>query len=314
MSERRRLAILAAVAFLSVVVFMAWGLRGNLSFVLELRAVRLLALLQVGIAVAVSTVVFQTVTGNRILTPSIMGLDALYLFGQTTLVFLLGGLGYSLVDSKLKFGAEVLLMMGMALCLLLPVLRARLDMGLMLLTGVVLAVLFRSLTSLVARLVDPNEFAIVQVASFASFSGIEPGLIAFGLALTAACVILAWRARHMLDILALGRDTAIGLGVEWQRTVTLLLVLVSALVAVSTALVGPVSFLGLLVVALAERFVNTRRHAVLLPGAVLTAMTVLVGGQTLLQHGLGGASALGVVIEFIGGLVFLSLLIAAGRR
>lgn len=314
MSERCRLAILAAAAFLSVVVFMAWGLRGNLSFVLELRAVRLLALLQVGIAVAVSTVVFQTVTGNRILTPSIMGLDALYLFGQTTLVFLLGGFGYSLLNSKLKFGAEVLLMMGMALCLLLPVLQARLDMGLMLLTGVVLAVLFRSLTSLVARLVDPNEFAVVQVASFASFSGAETGLIAFGLALTAVCVILAWRARHMLDILALGRDTAISLGVEWQRTVVLLLVLVSALVAVSTALVGPVSFLGLLVVALAERFVNARRHAVLLPGAVLTSVTVLVGGQTLLQHAFGGASALGVVIEFIGGLVFLSLLIAASRR
>lgn len=314
MADRSRLAILASVAILSVAAFMTWGLRGNLSFVLELRAVRLLALLQVGVAVAVSTVVFQTVTGNRILTPSIMGLDALYLFGQTMLVFLLGGLGYSLLDGKLKFGTELLLMMGMALCLLLPVLRARFDMGLMLLTGVVLAVLFRSLTSLIARLVDPNEFAVVQVASFASFSGIEPGLMAFGLVLTAACVVLAWRARHVLDILALGRDSAIGLGVEWQRTVTMLLVLVSALVAVSTALVGPVSFLGLLVVALAERFANSRRHAVLLPAAALTAVIVLVGGQTLLQHALGGASALGVVIEFTGGLIFLSLLIAASRR
>ncbi|GLS32883.1 iron complex transport system permease protein [Mesorhizobium albiziae] len=290
------------------------GLRGNLAFALELRAVRLLALVQVGVAIAVSTVVFQTVTANWILTPSIMGLDALYLFCQTALVFVFGGLGFASLDPRLKFFGEVALMTTLTLALLLPMLRRRFDIGLLLLTGVVLGVLFRSLSTLLARLIDPNEFAVVQAASFADFNAVRSDLLAVGLVLTSIGAVIAWRTRHTLDILALGADSAVGLGVNRSRTVAALLLLVAALVAVSTALVGPVTFLGLLVVALAERIVNSRRHPLLLPAAALTAIIVLVGGQMLLQHGLGGVSTLGVVIEFVGGAVFLVMLLAAGKR
>ncbi|TIT98729.1 MAG: iron ABC transporter permease, partial [Mesorhizobium sp.] len=80
------------------------------------------------------------------------------------------------------------------------------------------------------------------------------------------------------------------------------------------ALVGPMAFLGLLVVSLAERIVGTNRHAILLPAAAFTAIIVLVGGQTILQHALGGEGSLGIVVEFAGGLVFLAILFAAGRR
>ncbi|WP_411036324.1 iron chelate uptake ABC transporter family permease subunit [Shinella sp. BYT-45] len=310
----RRLLGLAAAALAAAAAFLAIGLKGNIAFVLELRLLKLAALAQVGVAIAVSTVVFQTVTGNRILTPSVMGLDALYLFGQMLMVFLLGGVGYVAFDPQLKFAIEVLLLMALACALLLPMLRRRLDMGLMLLAGVVLGVLFRSLHSLLARLVDPNEFAVAQTASFANFNAVRTDLLVFAAVVTAVAVIVAWRARHVLDVISLGPDTATGLGVGWTATVTGLLLLVSALVAVSTALVGPVAFFGLLVAALAERIVATRRHGVLLPAAALVGVTVLVGGQTLFQHALGNATALGVVVEFVGGLVFLLLLVLGSRK
>ena len=98
----RRLIVLAALALVAVLAFLLLGLRGNLVFVLQLRALKLLALLQVAVSIALSTVLFQTVTANRILTPSIMGLDALYIFGQTALVFSLGGLGYATLDGGFK--------------------------------------------------------------------------------------------------------------------------------------------------------------------------------------------------------------------
>ncbi|MGK9052818.1 iron chelate uptake ABC transporter family permease subunit [Neorhizobium petrolearium] len=310
----RRLLYLGLAALLCVAAFMTIGLRGNIGFVLGLRAAKLAALLQVSVSIAVSTVIFQTVTGNRILTPSIMGLDALYLFGQMLLVFLLGGMGYAALDPQLKFGGEVLVLMALATGLLLPMLRRRVDMGLMLLAGVIFGVLFRSLHSLLARLIDPNDFAVVQGASFANFNDVRTELLVFAAVLTLVGAAIAWRARHVLDIVALGPDAATGLGVTWARTVTGLLLLVSALVAVSTALVGPVAFFGLLVVAVAERLVDTRRHAVLLPAAALTAVFILVGGQTLFQHALGNSSTLGVVIEFAGGLVFLLLLVLGSRK
>jgi iron complex transport system permease protein len=310
----RRLLCLGAAAIACIAAYMTIGLRGNIGFVLLLRATKLAALLQVSLSIALSTVIFQTVTNNRILTPSIMGLDALYLFGQMLLVFLLGGLGYSALDPQLKFGGEVMLLMGLATGLLLPMLRLRTDMGLMLLAGVIFGVLFRSLQSLLARLVDPNDFAVAQSASFASFNDVRTDVLIFATIPTALAAVIAWRARHLLDIVALGADSATGLGIAWARTVAGLLLLVSSLVAVSTALVGPIAFFGLLVVAIAERVVDTRRHSMLMPAAAFTAVIILVGGQTFFQHGLGNSSTLGVVIEFAGGLAFLILLFLGSRR
>ncbi|MCG5476759.1 MAG: iron chelate uptake ABC transporter family permease subunit [Sinorhizobium fredii] len=310
----RRMIVLAAIALIAVLLFLTVGLRGNVQFVLQLRALKLLALLQVAISIAVSTVLFQTVTANRILTPSIMGLDALYLFGQTALIFALGGFGYASLDAGTKFGAEVLLMIALAGALLWPLIRTRMDMNLMLLMGVTLGLLFRSLSQLLSRLLDPNAFAIVQTASFANFNMLRADLTILGTIITLAAAVVSWRARHVLDIVGLGREAAIGLGVSWIRTAAGLLLLVAILVAVSTALVGPVVFFGLLVAALAERVMRTQRHALLLPAAALIAIIILVGGQTLLQHGLGGASTLGVVIEFVGGLVFLALLFHESRK
>jgi iron complex transport system permease protein len=196
---------------LIALAFMFVGLRGNLALALELRAVRLLALVQVGVAIAVSTVVFQTVTANWILTPSIMGLDALYLSCPTALVFEFGELVFASLDPRLKFFGEVGLMTTL-LALLLPMLRRRFNIGLHLLTGIVLPVLFRSLSTLLARLIDPNEFAVVQAASLADFNAVRSDLLAVGLAFTSIGLAIAWRARHVLDILALGADSAVGLG------------------------------------------------------------------------------------------------------
>jgi iron complex transport system permease protein len=309
-----RLAMMAAVAVLVGVAFMTIGVRGNLAFVVELRAARLAAMVLVGVAVAVSTVVFQTVCTNRIITPSIMGLDALYVFCQTALVFALSGFGFAGIDPRLHFLGNFTAMTSLALALFLPMLRRRFDLTLMLLTGVVLGVLFRSLTTLLARLLDPNDFAVLQGTVFASFNAVEPDLLLLAGVITVAGVAIAWRARHVLDVLALGTDTAIGLGLAWRGTAAGLLVVVAALVSASTALVGPMAFLGLLVVSLADRIVGTNRHAILLPAAALTAIIVLVGGQTILQHALGGEGSLGIVVEFVGGIVFLAILFAGGRR
>lgn len=310
----RRLILLTAIALLAVLAFMTVGLRGNIAFALQLRGLKLLALVQVAVSISLSTILFQTVTANRILTPSIMGLDALYLFGQTALVFSLGGIGYISLNGGMKFGAEVLLMIVLATLLLWPLLRSRMDMNLMLLMGVTLGLLFRSLSILLSRMLDPNAFAVVQTASFANFNTLRPDLTILATIATLGAAILCWRARHVLDIIGLGRETAIGLGVNWAKAAVSLLLLVALFVAVSTALVGPVAFFGLLVAALAERLMRTQRHTLLLPTATLIAIIILVGGQAMLQHGLGGASTLGVVIEFVGGLVFLLLLVTGSRK
>ncbi len=311
-TRRMLIATCAAAAAISA-LFLFIGLRGNVGFVFGLRLSQLLGLVQVGVAIAISTVIFQTITGNRILSPSIMGLDALYLFCQTALVFALGGFGYATLPPGWKFLGEVTLMTAASAALFLPMLRRRTDMMLMILTGFVLGFLFRSLSALIARLIDPNAFAVLQGASFATFQSFNGTLLVIGGIVTALGTSAAWRARHVLDVIALGRDAAIGLGLDWNRWVTGLLLLVACLVATSTALVGPLAFLGLLVAALAERLCASQRHGALLPAAAGIAIIVLVGAQTLSRMGFGGAVVVSIVVEFAGGLVFLTLLFARGR-
>lgn len=311
--EHRAVLAICALAAALGLLFLFLGLRGNIAFVMGLRLSQLVGLVQVAVAAAVSTVIFQTITGNRILSPSIMGLDALYLFCQTGLVFMLGGYGYAALPPVWKFAGDVSVMMAVSLALFLPMLNRRSDMMLMILTGFVLGFMFRSLTALVARLIDPNDYAVYQGASFAAFQSLDRGLLVAGAVVAVLGAVAAWRARHVLDVIALGRDAAIGLGVSWNLWVTGLLVLVAVLVASATALVGPLAFLGLLVVALAERICGVRRHAVLLPAAAGIAIIVLVGAQTLVRSGVGGVAVVSVVVEFAGGLVFLALLFARRR-
>ncbi|MGH1464799.1 MAG: iron chelate uptake ABC transporter family permease subunit [Cognatishimia sp.] len=311
---RTRLLLLVGVLLLAVTAFMTLGARGNWDFVIPFRGIKLVALITFAVSVSISTVVFQTLTANRILTPSIMGFDALYVMIQTVLVFLLGGVGYAGIEALPKFFAETFVMTGAALLLFGLVLRGAHDLGRMVLTGLILGVFFRSLTSLINRLIDPSEFSVVQQASFAQFNSVNTDLTWICFGITAASFLWFMYFHKRLDVIALGRDTAIGLGLNYGRETKRLLALIALLVSTSTALIGPVYFYGLLVAALTHRFIGTWRHLYLLPAVSLLGAALLIASQTLFERVLSLQTSVSVVIEAIGGLVFLVLLFSRKLR
>lgn len=302
------LALLAAIS-----LFLMWGLRGKVWFILELRATKLVALICVGAAIGTATVLFQTLSNNRILTPSIMGFDALFILLQTGLVFALGGFGYARLPAFASFALETTVMMGAALALFAAILRrTRQDVQLMILVGVVIGLMFRSVTVFAQRLMDPSEFTMIQGAMFAQFGAVDRGALAASALLLLGIFLWLWRQHAILDVMALGRAQARGLGVAYDRLQFQMLCAIAALVSVSTALVGPLTFLGLLVASLAHSLMQTHRHQLLLPAAALIAALILVAGQSLFERVLQLQSTLAVVIEFCGGLLFL-ILLARGR-
>ncbi len=119
---------------------------------------------------------------------------------------------------------------------------------------------------------------------------------------------------HTFDVLSLGRDTAINLAFEYKRTVVIILVMVSVLVSVSTALVGPITFFGLLVASLAHGLVGTSKHKYILPAAALLGVIALVGGQTVFERVFEFDTALSIIVEFLGGLVFIILILRGAAR
>lgn len=309
------ITVLALVALGCIAAFMLIELRGNLSYALGRRGIRVGAMLVVAVAVGLSTLMFQTVTANRILTPSIMGFDALYILIQTALVFMLGSSTLLTASPALKFGVEVGLMIVFSALLYRWLFTGGSgSLHLMLLVGIVIGTLFRGFSSLLQRLMEPSEYIVLQDLFFASFNQVEPLLLGISAVIVALVAAVVWKLRKSFDVLALGRETAINLGVDHRRIVTLVLVLCSILVAVSTALVGPVTFFGLLVVSLAYQMVRKFSHAALIPIVCLLGAITLIGGQLLLERVFGFATALSVIIEFAGGLLFLYLLLKGSLK
>lgn len=309
------LVLLALAAALSVVAFMTIGANGHWSFVLPFRGTKLAALLLVAYAIAVSTVLFQTITNNRILTPSIMGFDALYVLIQTVVVFSFGVAHFASLGPNVMFVVEVTAMVAFSALLYRWLLSGEMrSLHLLLLVGIVFGVLFRSLSNLMQRMIDPMDFTVLQDRFFASFNTVHGEILLISSLAVFAVSVAGWRLFHAFDVLALGRENAINLGVEHKRVVTILLMLVTILVSVSTALVGPVTFFGLLVANLAYQLVGTSRHSVVLPVAILLAVICLVAGQTILERLFAFNTALGVIIEFLGGITFILLLLRRAAR
>lgn len=311
----RRIGILVTLLCLSALAFMTIGAQGSWSFIIPFRGEKLAALFVVGIAVSTATVLFQTISQNRILTPSIMGFDALYVLILTAAVFFLGGMVVGQLSVHVAFIVTASVMMLTSLLLFSTVLKsARSDLMRMILTGIIFAALFRSLTSFMQRMIDPNEFTVIQVDSYARFTQIETDLLLLTTLITLPVLALTWRMRHQLDVLTLGRDHAINLGLSPRRVELQSLILIAILVSVSTALVGPVAFLGLLVVSLARLILPTENHAQLLISAGLISSITLLGGQAMMEHVFDLSAPLSVIIDLLGGAIFLILLMKGNWR
>ncbi|GLQ11108.1 enterobactin ABC transporter permease [Devosia yakushimensis] len=309
------LLILGALAIISIACFMTLGAKGSWSFILPFRGRKLLALCLVAYSVAISTVLFQTVTNNRILTPSIMGFDALYVLIQTAIVFFLGVGALGTLNPQAQFGVEVLVMVAFSgLLFRWLFLGEERSLTLLVLVGIVFGILFRSLSQFMQRLLDPNAFSVLQDTLFASFATVDTSQLLVATLIVMVVTVIAIRMLHTYDVLSLGRAHAINLGLDYKRTVIVILMLIAVLVAVSTALVGPITFFGLLVASLAHGLVGTSRHKYVLPAAALLAITFLVGGQTLLERVFSFDTALSIIIEFLGGIVFIYLILRRTAR
>lgn len=312
----RRWAIgLGVATVLAIALFLTWNLLGNLAFALTLRGTRIGAIILCAIAISVSTLAFQTVTANRILTPSIMGMDALYALLQTVMVFSLGATAWITTPEPARFVVELALMVGFSLLLYRWMFTSKPGaLHLMLLVGIVLATLFRGVTALLGKLLEPSEYTQLQDLSFASFNRVDPTLLAVAALIIAASIAVLWRLRHTLDVMALGRDTAVSLGVDHRRVTTMVLALSAVLVGTSTALVGPITFFGLLVVSLAYQLVPGAGHGRLVIISALLGTLVLVAGQFVVEQLSGNSTTLSVVVEFAGGIVFILLLLKGALK
>jgi len=321
-ARRRYIVVLGALIVLSLgfgFALLAWDNPmpvGTDGFwrIAEMRATGLVVIAVVAFSQAMATVAFQTVTNNRIITPSIMGFESLYTAIQTSAVYFLGIAGLIAIQGVPQFLLQVALMVGFALLLYGWLLSGRYgNLQVMLLIGIVIGGGLGSVSAFMRRLLTPSEFDVLAARLFGNIANADAEYLPVAIPLCAVAGGLLWANARRLNVIALGRDTSMNLGLNHRAELLRALTLVSILMAVSTALVGPMTFLGFLVATLAYQFADTHDHRFVFPVAVLTGFVVLTGANFVMKHIFYAQGVVSIIIELIGGGVFLFVILRKGR-
>ena len=314
MRNVHKMMVLAALAVAACTLYLFHDLNGSFDYALPRRGVKVFAMVLTGVAIAYATVVFQTITHNRILTPSVMGLDSLYMLLQTLLIFFLGSDHVTILNKQVNFLLSIAIMVVFALLFYrLLFKKGNQPIYFLLLIGIIFGTFFSSISTFLQVLIDPNEFQMIQDRMFASFNNVNADLVWTSLIFVAILVAVAWRHNASLDVLSLGRDAAVNLGVNYDSLVKGMLVLSAVLIAIATALVGPITFFGLIVANLSYQFFKSYKHSVHLTGAIVISIIALVGGQWVVERVFTFNTTLSVIINFIGGVYFIYLLLKESR-
>ena len=299
-----KLIVIALIAIIIVAAFLFIGVKFHnhklLRYAMKLRIPKVIAMIITAFAIGAATIIFQSVINNTIVTPCLLGMNALYTFIHTSVVFVLGSGSILFTNDNLSFLVDLVLM-GIIATVVYSWLFKMTGHNVLyvLLVGTVLTSFFSSIQSTLTRVMDPNEYDTLLTSLVASFSNINSGIIIFSVIILALIVVIFRKELALLDVITLGKEQAINLGVNYDRCIRRLLLAVTLCIAVATAMVGPISFLGLIIANISRQLLKTYRHTQLIAGAALMGVIALIGGQ---------------FITVAGGIYFLYLILKGSRH
>ena len=310
-SNRTRLIALVLIAILTGIIYQFINIDMKFfDYAMYIRTPKLIAMFIAAFCIGTASIVFQSIIRNRIVTPCLLGMNSLYILIHTSLVFILGSANILVSNKYYSFIIDVVLM-GVAGSFIYGMLfkKTKYNILYVLLAGTVLATFFTSISNTMTRVIDPNEYDKMLSNLVAGFDHVNSELILMAVGLIIITIIVFWKDIKLLDVITLGKNQAINLGVDYDKTVSHLLIGVTFFITIATALVGPISFLGLIIANLSREFFKTYRHSYLMLGSFLMGVIVLFGGQTLIEHIFGFGTQISVFINLFGGLYFLYLVL-----
>ena len=306
------LAVVAAAAYMLVEV--NFNNERLFFYALKLRTPKLIVMVITAFVIGGASLVFQSVINNTIVTPCLLGMNSLYTLIHTAVVFCAGSTSVLANNANASFAVD-LVIMGITATVIYGWLFKKTNYNVLyvLLIGTVLTSFFSSIQSTLTRVMDPNEYDNLLSTLVASFSNVNSEIIVFSVVVLGALIFVLRKDLALLDVITLGRQQAVNLGVDYDRTIRRLLLGVTICIAVATAMVGPISFLGLIIANLSRQLLQTFRHGQLILGSALFGMIVLVAGQLIVEHVFTYSIPVSVFITVGGGIYFLYLLLTRRR-
>lgn len=317
-ANQRKLIILAVIVLLCAVGYLFYAVNFHNSklfqYSMKLRIPKVVVMLITAFAIGGASIVFQSIINNVIVTPCLLGMNALYSLIHTAVVFVAGSASLLATNSNLAYAVDLVLMAIVATIVYSYLFeKTHHNVLYILLIGTVLTSFFSSIQTTLTRIMDPNEYDSLLETLVASFENVNAEVIVASLVVLAAVIFVLRKELAMLDVIALGKDQAVNLGVDYDKCIRKLLLGVTLCIAVATAMVGPISFLGLIMANLSRQFLKTFRHTQLVLGSTLFGMAILIGGELIVERVYHYAVPISVFIGVFGGVYFLYLLLANKR-
>lgn len=314
-----KLIVIALIAIIIVAAFLFIGVKFHnhklLRYAMKLRIPKVIAMIITAFAIGAATIIFQSVINNTIVTPCLLGMNALYTLIHTSVVFVLGSGSILFTNDNLSFLVDLVLM-GIIATVVYSWLFKMTGHNVLyvLLVGTVLTSFFSSIQSTLTRVMDPNEYDTLLTSLVASFSNINSEIIILSVIILALIGVIFRKELALLDVITLGKEQAINLGVDYDRCIRRLLLAVTLCIAVATAMVGPISFLGLIIANISRQLLKTYRHTQLIAGAALMGVIALIGGQFIVERVFVYSIPISVFITVAGGIYFLYLILKGSRH
>lgn len=212
--------------------------------VIKRRQNALIAMAMASVYQALATVIFQTITSNKIITPSLLGFEAIYATINTSVMYFLGVSVFLALGNVYFYLGQILIMVLVCLLLFYGILNMKnSSIDLVLLVGVVMGQGLRSVSAFMRRILSPSEFDVLQSSLFASVNNAKADYFWISLAIIGIIVLIIFANTSKLNVLALGKDVGENIGLNYKRESIKYLVCVSILMSISTALVGSMTFL-----------------------------------------------------------------------
>ena len=274
---------------------------------LGLRLPRILAAAVAGGALAVAGVAFQGLTRNPLAEPSVLGISSGAAFG--VVVARIFGLGISPLEA---LGVTVFAFGGALLAAAAVYLVARVPGGLsiqtLLLAGVIVGIFFGSAITVLISIIDFDRLGGVVHWLLGNLTPLPPASLGLFAALAGGGVLVVLRHARELNLLALGEESAVQLGVDAERLKRRIFLGAALLTGAVVAFAGPIGFVGL-IVPHALRGLLGQDNRLLVPTAALAGGAFLLAADTVARNVVAPAElSVGVITAFCGAPFFVYLL------
>ncbi|CCE95820.1 transport system permease protein [Sinorhizobium fredii HH103] len=260
------------------------------------RLPRTVAAVLTGAALSIAGLIMQALVRNRFVEPSTAGTAQSASLGILIMTLFFPGAALAVKT----LAASILALLGTSLFLAMAHRLPPAQPYLVPLFGLVYGGVIGAVVTFVGWQTELLQF--IDIWTNGEFSGVVRGRyeLLWG---TAVVLVVAWRVADRLTLLSLGRDVSIGLGLGYQRTLQLGLVIVSVISALTVTIVGIIPFVGLVVPNLVSRIMGDNLRGtipwVALSGAALVLSCDILGRVIRYPYEIPVATVMGVVGAFL---------------